>query len=156
MIQEIIKKSFRLHPPNPLLLLHMNDENAKLGNYTIPAKTSIFVNMWSIGHNVQTWGSNACEFNSDRFIDSKVGLFGIDFELLPFGVGKRICVGKGLAMTMLECTITAFAHAIDWAQPPNTHLGVDEGTHGIICEPRISLVLQPTPRISMRNYIVTS
>jgi len=155
-LQAIIKESFRLHPPSPLLLIHMNDEDATLGNYTIPTKTSVFVNMWSIGHNVQTWRSNACEFNPDRFMDSKMGIFGTDFELLPFGAGRRICVGKGLTMTMLECTITSFVHAFDWAQPPNTHLGVDEETHGIICEPRTPLVLKATPRKSMHHHIVTS
>ncbi len=154
--QAILKESFRLHPPSPLLLTHMNDEDASLGNYTIPAKTSVFVNMWSIGHNVQTWGPNASEFNPDRFIGSKVGLLGTKFELLPFGAGRRICVGKGLAMTMLECTITSFTHAFDWAPPPNTHLGVDEEVHGLILVPQVPLVLKATPRKSMHNYIVTS
>jgi cytochrome P450 len=66
--------------------------------------------MSSIGHNVQTWGPNAFEFNLDQFTRSKMGILGTDFELLPFGVGRCICVGKGLTMTMLECTITSFAH----------------------------------------------
>jgi len=91
--------------------------------------------MSSIGHNVQTWGPNAFEFNLDQFTRSKMGVLGTDFELLPFGVGRCICVGKGLTMTMLECTITSFAHIFDWAPPPNSHLGVDERVHDIICVP---------------------
>jgi cytochrome P450 len=78
----------------------MNDLDARLGNYTIPTRTSVFVNMLSIGHNVQTWGPNAFEFNLHQFLHFKMGLLGIDFELLPFGVGRCICVGEGLTMTM--------------------------------------------------------
>jgi hypothetical protein len=83
-----------------------------------------------------------------------MGLLGTDFELLPFGVGRCICVGKGLTMTMLECTITSFTYMFDWALPPNTHLGVDERIHDIIFVPHIVFFLVKFCQVVISQWYV--
>ncbi|KAH9781901.1 cytochrome p450 [Citrus sinensis] len=47
-IQAIIKESFRIHPPIPLLNRRAL-EDCKIGNYISPKGTLLFVNLWSMG-----------------------------------------------------------------------------------------------------------
>ncbi|KAK0063810.1 cytochrome P450 2J6 [Biomphalaria pfeifferi] len=46
------------------------------------------------------WGSDADIFNPDRFIDSK-GQLKKPEEFIPFGVGRRACLGESMAKTEL-------------------------------------------------------
>lgn len=43
-------------------------------------------------------------FMPDRFLDRKIELRGKDFQLIPFGTGRRICPGLPLAYRMVRCT----------------------------------------------------
>jgi hypothetical protein len=47
-LQAIVKETFRLHPPAPLLVPHESIESCEINGYHVPAKTRIFVNIWAI------------------------------------------------------------------------------------------------------------
>ena len=87
----IIRETLRLHPPAPLLLPRESKENCVLNGYDIPAKTKVLVNAWAIGRDPRYW-TEAEKFDPERFIDSAVDFKGANFELIPFGAGRRICV----------------------------------------------------------------
>ncbi|KAK6922921.1 Cytochrome P450 [Dillenia turbinata] len=56
-LQAIVKETFRLHPPGPLLWwarLSMSDVQLSNG-MLIPANTTTMVNMWAITHDSQVW-----------------------------------------------------------------------------------------------------
>ncbi|XP_024989175.1 probable (S)-N-methylcoclaurine 3'-hydroxylase isozyme 2 [Cynara cardunculus var. scolymus] len=91
-LQASIKEAMRLHPPVPLLLPHMAAETCEVMNYTIPKNSKIFVNLWAMGRDPKLW-DDPLSFNPERFIGSKVDFKGQDFELLPFGSGRRMCPG---------------------------------------------------------------
>ncbi|KAF8720966.1 hypothetical protein HU200_023373 [Digitaria exilis] len=92
-LEAIVKETMRLHPVSPLLDVSMD-------GYDVPTGTLVFVNVWAIGRDPAVWGHAAEEFRPERFVGSSLDVKGQDFELLPFGSGRRICPGIGLGLKM--------------------------------------------------------
>lgn len=66
-------------------------------------------------------------FRPERFIDANGNLI-IHESFQPFGMGKRRCVGEGLAKQSLFMFFTSFVHSFDMiinGDPPI--LGADDG-----------------------------
>ncbi|XP_047333590.1 geraniol 8-hydroxylase-like [Impatiens glandulifera] len=89
-LQAIIKETMRMHPPAPFLIPRQVYTEIDLCGYTIPKGAQVLVNVWAIGRDPDIWES-PMEYKPERFIDSKIDLRGQDFELIPFGAGRRIC-----------------------------------------------------------------
>ncbi|PPD96181.1 hypothetical protein GOBAR_DD06779 [Gossypium barbadense] len=113
----VIKESFRLHPVAPLLIPHESTEDVTVNGYFIPKKSRLLVNTWSMGQNPKIWSSNAEEFFPERFKDRKIDLRGHDFELIPFGTGRRGCPGMQLALVNMRIILAQLAHCFDWELP---------------------------------------
>ncbi|KAL1199942.1 Cytochrome P450 71B19 [Cardamine amara subsp. amara] len=121
----VIKETFRLHPPVPLLLPRETMAHIKVQGYDIPPKKRILVNAYAIGRDPKLW-RNPEDFNSDRFIDSHVDYRGQHFELLPFGSGRRICPGMAMGMATVELGLLNLLYFFDWRAPNGmTHKDVD-------------------------------
>nr|AEG73887.1 flavone synthase [Picrorhiza kurrooa] len=98
-LQAIIKETFRLHPPIPMLV-RKSVSDCVVDGYKIPAKTLLFVNIWSMGRNPKYWAT-PMEFRPERFLEKgngSIDVKGRNFELLPFGTGRRGCPGMLLGM----------------------------------------------------------
>nr|I3V6B1.1 RecName: Full=(S)-N-methylcoclaurine 3'-hydroxylase-like protein; AltName: Full=Cytochrome P450 80BX [Papaver somniferum]AFK73713.1 cytochrome P450 [Papaver somniferum] len=91
-LQAFVKETLRLHPPTPLLIPRRALETCQVLNYTIPKECQIMVNAWGIGRDPKTW-TDPLKFSPDRFLNSSIDFKGNDFELIPFGAGRRICPG---------------------------------------------------------------
>ncbi|KAF5470603.1 hypothetical protein F2P56_011107 [Juglans regia] len=120
-IQAILKETFRLHPPLPLVSRECV-QDCKIGNYVIPAKTLLFVNVWAIGRDPSCW-ENPLEFQPERFLNSDdlekknmgpIDVRGQHFQLLPFGSGTRLCPGLNLAMQELPTLLAAMIQCFDF------------------------------------------
>ncbi|KAK9099682.1 hypothetical protein Scep_023112 [Stephania cephalantha] len=108
-LQATIKETLRLHSPIPLLVPHMNLEEAKLGGYTIPKGSKVVVNAWWLSNNPEWW-ENPTEFRPERFLEEEGGTKAVaggkvDFRFLPFGVGRRSCPGIILALPILGLVV---------------------------------------------------
>ncbi len=115
-LQAIVKETFRLHPPAPLMVPHQNMEACEIGGYHILPKTQIFVNLWAIHRHSSTY-ENPLEFNPDRFLQTNVDLKGKHFELLPFGSGRRICPGVLLGLLIVQMQLARLLHSFTWKLP---------------------------------------
>ncbi|CAA6659312.1 unnamed protein product [Spirodela intermedia] len=78
-IESIVKETMRLHPVD-----------TTVAGYHVPAGTEVLVNVWTIGRDPAVWDSPE-EFRPERFEGRSVDVKGHDFELLPFGAGRRMC-----------------------------------------------------------------
>ncbi|XP_065855058.1 iridoid oxidase-like [Euphorbia lathyris] len=112
-LQAVIKESMRLHPIVPLLVPRNAIEDTNFMGYFIPKDTQVFVNTWAIGRDSETW-KDPLSFKPERFLDSNIQYRGQNFELLPFGSGRRICVGYPLAHQILHLAIASLLHCFDW------------------------------------------
>lgn len=112
-LQAVVKETLRLHPPVPLLLPRRALEDATYMGYHIPKGTQIFVNVWAIGRDPDVW-ADPLLFKPERFLSSNTDYKGQNYELIPFGSGRRICVGMMLAQRMLHLTLASLLHCFDW------------------------------------------
>ncbi|KAK6276562.1 hypothetical protein POUND7_006271 [Theobroma cacao] len=84
----VIKESLRLHPVAPLLIPHESMED-----------------------------DNVEEFSPERFIGSNVDLRGHDFQLIPFGSGRKGCPGLQLGLTTVRLVLAQLVHCFEWELP---------------------------------------
>lgn len=117
-MKAVVKEVLRLHPPAPILVPHESTAAAAVQGYEIPARTSLFVNAWAIGRDPAAWGSPE-EFRPERFLAGgpAVDFRGNDYQLVPFGAGRRICPGISFAVPVLEMALVALLHHFDWELP---------------------------------------
>ncbi|XVF69852.1 hypothetical protein PTKIN_Ptkin11bG0113900 [Pterospermum kingtungense] len=123
-LQATVKETLRLHSPIPLLVPHMNLEEAKLGGFTIPKESKVVVNAWWLANNPKWW-KNPQEFRPERFLEEECGTDAVaggkvDFRYLPFGMGRRSCPGIILALPILGLVIAKLITNFEMKAPLGT------------------------------------
>ncbi|GAV67857.1 p450 domain-containing protein, partial [Cephalotus follicularis] len=115
-LKAIVKETMRLQPAVPLLIPRETTQKCNIDGYEIPAKTLVYVNAWAIGRDPEAW-DNTEEFNPDRFIGISVDMKGKDFELIPFGAGRRTCPGIFMGISNVELTLANLLYKFDLKMP---------------------------------------
>ncbi|CAI0559115.1 unnamed protein product [Linum tenue] len=115
-LQAVIKETYRLHPPLPLLLPHKAGADVEIDGFTVPKGAQVLVNLWAIGRDSMIW-NDPNSFTPERFLGSDVDVRGNHFELITFGAGRRICPGMSLAHRMLHMMLGSLVHWFDWKLP---------------------------------------
>ena len=124
-LQAVVKETFRLHPPAPLLLPRHTQADTKIMGYTIPQGSRVFVNVWAMGRDKETWPEPK-KFMPERFLGRTVDLRGGDFDLIPFGAGRRICPGMPLAIRMVHLILASLLNQFTWRLPDDVERnGID-------------------------------
>ena len=118
----VIKETLRLHPPGPLLLPRECREQCKVLGYDVPRGTQVLVNVWAIGRDPRYWpGGSPEEFRPERFGDGEpaaaLDFKGTDYELLPFGAGRRRCPGLAFGLANGELPLASLLFHFDWEVP---------------------------------------
>ncbi|CAJ1949888.1 unnamed protein product [Sphenostylis stenocarpa] len=112
-LQAVVKETFRLHPPVPLLVPHKSEVDIELCDFMVPKSAQILVNLWAMGRDSSIW-PNPNEFTPQRFLESDIDFKGHDFELIPFGAGRRICPGLPLASRTTHIVLASLLYNYDW------------------------------------------
>ncbi|GAB4830788.1 hypothetical protein Ancab_040197 [Ancistrocladus abbreviatus] len=112
-LQSVIKETLRLHPPLPFLLPRKVDTDFQLCGFTVPKSAQVLINAWAIGRDPNFW-ENPDSFEPERFLGSEIDFKGQHFELIPFGAGRRLCVGMPLALRMVPFILGSLLHYFDW------------------------------------------
>ena len=100
-LQAIIKETLRLYSGFPFP--HESAEDCIVSGYHVPAGTRLLVNIPKIHHDPNIW-PNPCEFKPERFLTThqNVDVRGQNFELIPFGSGRRMCAGVSFALQIMQ------------------------------------------------------
>ncbi|KAL8162422.1 hypothetical protein V2J09_013911 [Rumex salicifolius] len=119
----VIKETFRLHPPGPLLSwARLAVTDTLVDGHLVPAGTTAMVNMYAIARNPEFW-PDPLTFKPERFVpgsDSAAALepdfsiMGSDLRLAPFGSGRRICPGKALGMATVTYWVASLMQEFEW------------------------------------------
>ncbi|KAK9668243.1 hypothetical protein RND81_13G044200 [Saponaria officinalis] len=112
-LQAVVKESFRIHRPVPLSVPRKTASDVNISGFIVPKDTQVLVNNWGMGRDPNLW-QNPLSFEPERFLNSEIDFKGRDFELMPFGGGRRICPGLPLANRMVHLMLAAFIHGFDW------------------------------------------
>ena len=116
-LKAVVKEAMRLNPPIPLLIPRQTIEKCMINGYDIEAKTLVYVNAYAIGKDPECW-ENPNEFLPERFMMSSIDFKGQDFELIPFGVGRRICPGMAMGVATTELALANLLYPFNWELPP--------------------------------------
>ncbi|GMI76924.1 cytochrome P450, family 82, subfamily C, polypeptide 4 [Hibiscus trionum] len=118
-LQAIVKETLRLYPPSPILALRAAMEECTLSNgYHVTPGTRLLLNAWQIQHDQHVW-TDPDEFKPERFLTTHkdLDLKGQNFELLPFGAGRRACSGVSLALQVIHLSMASVLHCFDIDTP---------------------------------------
>ncbi|KAF9592391.1 hypothetical protein IFM89_014642 [Coptis chinensis] len=113
-LQAVVKETLRLHPPVPLLIPRRAMDDTKFMGYSVPKDTQILVNVWAIGRDPVFW-DDPLSFKPERFLSSNIDYKGRHFQFIPFGAGRRICVGMSLAHRTLHLALGSLIQSFEWA-----------------------------------------
>ncbi|KAJ0771505.1 putative cytochrome P450 [Helianthus annuus] len=147
-LKMVVKEALRLHSPAPLLIPHECSSHCQIGGYDVFPGTTTVINVWGIGKDPSTWGENAAEFYPERFENLEVDSGG-NFEMLPFGGGRRSCPAINTAPTTVELVIANLLYWFDWELPDslkNKDLNMEE-EGSLIIHKKVPLCLVPTKHI---------
>ncbi|CAH8349462.1 unnamed protein product [Eruca vesicaria subsp. sativa] len=142
----VIKETHRINPLVPLLIPRETLRDVKIGGYDIPKKTWIHVNVWAVHRNPNVWKDPEA-FIPERFLNNEIDYRGLNFELLPFGSGRRMCpgMGMGMGMALVHLTLVNLLYRFDWELPKGMEVkDVDlEESYGLACPKKVPLELIP-------------
>ncbi|PIA38485.1 hypothetical protein AQUCO_02800295v1 [Aquilegia coerulea] len=147
-INAIVKETLRLHPIAPILIPKYTSKSCTIGGYNVPKGTKIIVNAWAIQRDSTYW-NNPLEFQPERFLgpDCEWGYNGENQNYIPFGSGRRVCVGISLAERMVPYLLASLLHSFNWKLQEGTQLDFSE-TFGLELTKTIPLIAIPSPRLS--------
>lgn len=153
-LQAICKETFRKHPSTPLNLPRISTQACEVNGYYIPKNTRLSVNIWAIGRDPDVWES-PLDFTPERFLTEKYAKIdprGNDFELIPFGAGRRICAGTRMGIVLVEYILGTLVHSFDWKLPNGVdQLNMNE-TFGLALQKAVPLSAMVSPRLAPSAY----
>jgi cytochrome P450 len=133
-----VQEALRLYPPAWILEREAIVED-EVDGWRIPPKTTVNLSVWSV-HRDARWWPEPERFDPGRFLgdpdpNRPRGAY------LPFGAGRRVCVGQSFAL--LEATLVAASVAQRY------DLELVEGT---VVEPEATVTLRPKGGLPMRLH----
>ncbi|KAK9117347.1 hypothetical protein Sjap_016294 [Stephania japonica] len=96
---------------------HLTRDNIKaliLDIFFAGVDTSVTVQEWAMDLGLR---SCAKEFIPERFMSTGFDLKCQDFEFIPFGVGRRMCLGISFGSALVELTLANLLYWFDWEMP---------------------------------------
>lgn len=149
ILNAIVKETLRLHPGAPLGFPRYPSESCVIGGYIIPKGTKVLVNTWAIQRDPVYW-NNPLEFQPERFLGSELDYNGKNLNYVPFGAGRRVCVGIPMAERMIPYMLASLLHSFSWKLPKGDDIDLSE-TFGLELKKTIPLVSIPSLRFSDHN-----
>ncbi|XP_021818207.1 cytochrome P450 77A3-like [Prunus avium] len=119
-LQAVVKELLRKHPPTYFSLTHAVTEPTTLAGYDIPTEVNVEFYLPAISEDPKLW-SDPEKFNPDRFVSGQeeadiTGVTGV--KMMPFGVGRRICPGLGMATVHVHLMLARMVQEFEWSGYP--------------------------------------
>ncbi|KAK4356621.1 hypothetical protein RND71_025592 [Anisodus tanguticus] len=143
----VLKEGLRLHSVVPIMH-HEAMEDCVVDGFHIQKGSRIMINCYAIQRDPNVWPEPE-KFLPERFVGSSIDIRGRDFQLLPFGSGRRSCPGMQLGITVVRLVVAQLVHCFAWEllngmQPCD--LDIDEQFGIVTCREK-PLMAIPTYRL---------
>ncbi|CAN6269705.1 unnamed protein product [Urochloa humidicola] len=118
-LKAVVLEGLRRHPPAHFLLSHAAVEETSLDGHRVPAATPVNFSVADVSLDGEVWDRPE-EFRPEKFVGGGEGA-GVDLtgsreiRMMPFGAGRRICPGLGLALLHLEYFVASMVREFEWA-----------------------------------------
>ncbi|KAM6221965.1 cytochrome P450 2U1 [Rhynchocyon petersi] len=117
----------------PLAIPHMTSEKTVLQGYTIPKGTLVVPNLWSVHRDPAIW-EKPDDFYPGRFLDEEGQLVKKE-TFIPFGIGKRVCMGEQLAKMELFLMFVSLMQSFTFSLPKDAEKPILTGRFGLTLAP---------------------
>ncbi|EFN74585.1 Cytochrome P450 18a1 [Camponotus floridanus] len=128
-ILEILRKSSIV----PLGTTHATTRDTTLNGYAIPAGTQIVPLLHAVHMDPKLWDEPEV-FRPSRFLSSEGKICKPEY-FMPFGVGRRMCLGEVLARMEIFLFFGSLMHTFDLSLPEGASLPSLRGNAGITISP---------------------
>ncbi|KAI5932170.1 Cytochrome P450 2S1 [Manis javanica] len=140
----VLHEAQRLLALVPMGMPHTLTKTTCFRGYTLPQGTEVFPLLGSVLHDPKIFEQPE-EFNPGRFLAAD-GRFQKQEAFLPFSLGKRVCLGEGLARAELFLLFTTILQAFSLESPcPPAALSLQPAVSGLFNIPP-AFQLQVRPR----------
>ncbi|XP_010558680.1 PREDICTED: cytochrome P450 89A9 [Tarenaya hassleriana] len=117
-LKAVVLESLRRHPPGHYLSYHRATHDTVLGGLLVPRDGTINFMVGEMGRDPKVW-EDPMEFKPERFIEKgEVQAYDMtgsrEIKMMPFGAGRRICPGYGLALLHLEYFVANLVWRFEW------------------------------------------
>ena len=134
-LEATINEASRLASIVPLGLPHKTTRDTVVGGWSIPQNTQVLFNHWAFHHDERHW-KNPDTFIPERWLDEEGRLIpGAKLSYLPFGAGRRVCLGESLAKMELFLILSNILYRYEIQKAPNCNPADIEGRMNIIHSP---------------------
>ncbi|CAN1273731.1 Cytochrome P450 82A3 [Linum perenne] len=151
-LKAIVNETLRLYPAGPLSIPHQSMEDCSVAGHMIKEGTRLIVNISKIQRDPKIW-PNPDEFQPDRFLTTHkdIDVKGQNFELIPFGSGRRMCPGLNFALQVMYLTMATLLHGFDFSRATSEPVDMRESIG--LTNPRASpLEVVLNPRLPPHLY----
>ncbi|XP_056404656.1 1,25-dihydroxyvitamin D(3) 24-hydroxylase, mitochondrial isoform X3 [Hyla sarda] len=100
-LKACLKESMRISPSVPFTTRTLDKETV-LGEYVLPKGTVLTINSHVLGFNEECF-DDWKEFRPERWLQDKNTIN--PFAYVPFGIGRRMCIGRRLAELQLQLSL---------------------------------------------------
>ncbi|XP_059426093.1 1,25-dihydroxyvitamin D(3) 24-hydroxylase, mitochondrial [Carassius carassius] len=100
-LKACLKESMRVSPSVPFTSRTL-DKDTVLGDYTLSKGTVLMINSQAIASN-EEYFDNGKQFRPERWLQEKSSIN--PFAHVPFGIGKRMCIGRRLAELQIQLSL---------------------------------------------------
>eukprot|EP00049_Salpingoeca_infusionum_P010050 m.170300 g.170300 ORF g.170300 m.170300 type:complete len:508 (-) comp14527_c2_seq5:2753-4276(-) len=111
-LTSVIRESLRLHSPLSGVAMRKADHEMKFGDILVPAGLGVCAGTFPL-HRHEGYYPEPLKFDPNRFKGYTRKQDRSDFAYIPFGKGKRYCLGKDLAMQELQLVLARFVLNVD-------------------------------------------
>ncbi|KAH6791441.1 hypothetical protein C2S51_006447 [Perilla frutescens var. frutescens] len=154
-LEAVVKETLRLYPAGPILGFHSASEDCTLSTgHHVPSGTRLLVNIWKIQRDEKLW-PEPLEFRPERFMTSHkdIDMRGHNFELIPFGSGRRACPETSLALQMVHLTLASLLHCFEFAEASDAEIDMTESP-GLTNLKATPLEVHITPRLHHQLFTI--
>ncbi|EEF29183.1 3,9-dihydroxypterocarpan 6A-monooxygenase [Ricinus communis] len=144
-LQAIVKETLRKHPPGPLLRRECMIDT-EINGYDLKAGTKIIINAYAIMKDPKTFNEPE-KFIPERFLvdHQEMDFNGQDLNFIPFGSGRRACIGASHGLIVTNTTIASLIQCFDWKLKDGDRFDIKE-TSGYSGAMAIPLLVYPITR----------
>ena len=104
---------------------HVPLHETNFKGYTITERDFITPCLYEIHHDPKNF-ADPDSFDPERFLDPETGAFVPHPAVIPYGIGKRDCLGKSLAKAEIFLFSSCLLHQFSFLAPSSGSAGVDD------------------------------
>ena len=113
-----IQEVMRLSSLVPLGVPHKTTCDTTFGGQRVPKGTQVWFNQWALHYDEREW-TNPELFKPERWLEADGNLVhGKNKSFLPFGAGRRVCIGEALAKVELFLFLANILYRYEIKQAP--------------------------------------